>query len=171
MMARKDDPLSAREQDSFRIPMDAPDGGTIAEDDELEPEDVRRIVHTVRRRGRPALSKSGRRSPVMQVRVPPETRQRLQRLADAQGRKTSDVMPAALGDYLRKHPAYTARGDSRLEALVHPGKRVARTATGGSCLSACSTACADSGGSWAGWSAISPRAQAKNSAAERTGLS
>jgi len=105
MMARKDDPLSAREQDSFRIPMDAPDGGTIAEGDELDPEDVRRIVHTVRRRGRPALSKSGRRSPVMQVRVPPETRQRLQRLADEQGRKTSDVMRAALEDYLRKYPA------------------------------------------------------------------
>src|SRR5699024_90694 len=100
MMARKDGPLSAREQDSFRIPMDGPDGCTMVEDDELEPEDVRRIVQTVRRRWRAALSKSGRRSPVMQVRVPPETRQRLQRLADEQGRKTSDVMRAALEDYL-----------------------------------------------------------------------
>ena len=89
----------------YRIPLDVPDGGTVDEKDDLDQQDVDRIVEEVRRRGRPSLGRPGARSPVLQVRVSEPVHSELRRVAGAQGRTTSEILREALDEYLEKHPA------------------------------------------------------------------
>ncbi len=56
-----------------------------------------------RRRGRPSISGTGRRTPSLTVRVPQPTRDALERLARAQGKRLADVSREALDEYISRH--------------------------------------------------------------------
>lgn len=56
-----------------------------------------------RHRGRPSISGVGRRTPSLTVRVPQRTREGLERLAKAQGRRLADVSRDALAEYVASH--------------------------------------------------------------------
>lgn len=53
--------------------------------------------------GRPSLTAPGRRSPTLNLRVPAATRESLDRLAEQQGRRPSEVVRDALEEYLTRH--------------------------------------------------------------------
>lgn len=53
--------------------------------------------------GRPSLSGKREKSPSLTVRLPKTDRARLDRLAARQGRRASEVVRDALGEYLEKH--------------------------------------------------------------------
>ncbi|HEX7353852.1 MAG TPA: hypothetical protein VF288_03355 [Mycobacteriales bacterium] len=58
--------------------------------------------------GRPSIdpkARAGQHSPVRQVRLPVEVNEQLAALAEAQHRRPSDVIRAALADYLAAHTA------------------------------------------------------------------
>lgn len=58
--------------------------------------------------GRPSIdpkARAGQHSPVRQVRLPAEVNEQLAALAKAQHRRPSDVIRAALADYLATHTA------------------------------------------------------------------
>lgn len=53
--------------------------------------------------GRPSLSGAREPSPSLTIRLPQQERDRLDRLAATQGRKTSELVREALQDYLVRH--------------------------------------------------------------------
>jgi hypothetical protein len=53
--------------------------------------------------GRPSLSGARETSPSLTIRLPKQKRARLDGLAAAQGRRTSEVVREALEDYLARH--------------------------------------------------------------------
>ena len=53
--------------------------------------------------GRPSVSGGGRRTPSMTVRVAPQTREALEKLAEAQGKRPADVSREALDEYVSRH--------------------------------------------------------------------
>ncbi len=92
--------------------------GPIGPDVDLDREDVRladgrRLTETLaeeiaeralaRRRGRPSVSGGERRTPSLTVRVPQPTRDALERLAKAQGKRLADVSREALDEYVSRH--------------------------------------------------------------------
>lgn len=62
-----------------------------------------RVLKQTRRRGRPSVSEEATRTPNLTVRVPPEVRTALERIAEAQGRRMSDVSRDALVEYVERH--------------------------------------------------------------------
>ena len=56
-----------------------------------------------RRRGRPSVTGVGTRTPSLTVRVPPDVRATLERVAEAQGRRLADVSRDALAEYAARH--------------------------------------------------------------------
>ncbi|WP_341729770.1 ribbon-helix-helix protein, CopG family [Brooklawnia sp.] len=56
-----------------------------------------------RRGGRPSLSGGGKRSPALSLRVTQSDRDRLDAVAAAQGRRSSDVVRDALREYLDRY--------------------------------------------------------------------
>jgi len=56
-----------------------------------------------RHRGRPSVSGGGRRTPSLTVRVPQPTREALERLAKAQGKRLADISREALDEYISRH--------------------------------------------------------------------
>ena len=64
--------------------------------DELAEEIAERAM--ARHRGRPSVSGGGQRTPSMTVRVRTETREALERLAEAQGKRLADVSREALDE-------------------------------------------------------------------------
>ena len=92
--------------------------GPIGPDADLESEEVRladgrRLTEQLaediaeralaRHRGRPSVSGAGRHTPSLTVRVPQRTREALERLAKAQGRRVADVSRDALNEYVAHH--------------------------------------------------------------------
>ena len=55
------------------------------------------------RGGRPSLSSSGRHSPMLNLRVSEDTKAQLEHLAEASGRRQSDLVRDALAEYLERH--------------------------------------------------------------------
>ncbi len=64
-----------------------------------------------RHRGRPSVTGRPERTPNLTVRVDPGTREALEAIAEAQGRKLADVSRDALDEYVTRHPP--ARRSSR----------------------------------------------------------
>ncbi len=56
-----------------------------------------------RHRGRPSVSGGRRRTPSLTVRVPQPTREALEKLARAQGKRLADVSREALDEYVSRH--------------------------------------------------------------------
>ena len=56
-----------------------------------------------RRRGRPSVSGGGRTTPSLTVRVPQRTRDALEKLAKAQGKRLADISREALDEYVSRH--------------------------------------------------------------------
>ena len=56
-----------------------------------------------RHRGRPSVSGGSHRTPSLTVRVPQPTREALERLARAQGKRLADVSREALDEYVSRH--------------------------------------------------------------------
>jgi len=92
--------------------------GPIGPDVDLETEEIyladgRRLTERLaeeigeramaRHRGRPSVSGSGRRTPSLTVRVPQPTREALERLAKAQGKRLADISREALDEYISRH--------------------------------------------------------------------
>jgi hypothetical protein len=92
--------------------------GLIGADVDLSKEDVRlkegrRLTEHLadqiaeralaRRRGRPSITGAGKRTPSLTVRVPQPTRDALERLAKAQGKRLADVSREALDEYVSRH--------------------------------------------------------------------
>ena len=92
--------------------------GPIGPDVDLEVEDIRladgrRLTDELaeeiaeramaRHRGRPSVSGAGRRTPSMTVRVPAATRDALEALAKARGKRLADVSREALDEYVSRH--------------------------------------------------------------------
>lgn len=75
------------------------DGRRLTE--ELADEIAERAL--ARRRGRPSISDGGSHTPSLTVRVPQPTREALERLARAQGRRLADVSREALDEYVSRH--------------------------------------------------------------------
>lgn len=69
--------------------------------DQLAEEIAERAL--VRHRGRPSISGARRRTPSLTVRVPQRTREALEKLAEAQGRRLADVSRDALDEYVAHH--------------------------------------------------------------------
>lgn len=53
--------------------------------------------------GRPSLSGAEEKSPSLTIRLPKQDRARLEQVAAKQGRRASEVVREALGDYLTRH--------------------------------------------------------------------
>ena len=62
-----------------------------------------RVLTQARRRGRPSVSEVAVRTPNLTVRVPPDVRAVLERIAKAQGRRLADVSREALTEYAARH--------------------------------------------------------------------
>lgn len=62
-----------------------------------------RVLTQARRRGRPSVSEVAVRTPNLTVRVPPDVRAALERIAKAQGRRLADVSRDALTEYAARH--------------------------------------------------------------------
>ncbi|HVC68637.1 MAG TPA: hypothetical protein VNC61_00085 [Acidimicrobiales bacterium] len=92
--------------------------GPIGPDVDLETEEIyvadgRRLTEQLaegiaeralaRHRGRPSVSSGGRRTPSLTVRVPQPTREALEKLAKAQGKRLADVSRDALDEYISRH--------------------------------------------------------------------
>ncbi len=56
-----------------------------------------------RHRGRPSVSGGGTHTPSLTVRVPQPTREALERLAKAQGKRLADIGREALDEYVSRH--------------------------------------------------------------------
>jgi hypothetical protein len=56
-----------------------------------------------RRAGRPSLTAPGAHSPALNLRVSVDTKARLEAVAEAEGRRQSDVVREALEEYLTRH--------------------------------------------------------------------
>jgi hypothetical protein len=56
-----------------------------------------------RHRGRPSVSTGGQRTPSLTVRVPQPTREALEKLAKAQGKRLADISREALDEYISRH--------------------------------------------------------------------
>ena len=56
-----------------------------------------------RHRGRPSVSGGRRRTPSLTVRVPEPTREALEQLAKAQGKRLADISREALDEYVSRH--------------------------------------------------------------------
>lgn len=56
-----------------------------------------------RRSGRPSLTAPGARSPVLNLRVSQVTKDQLEHLAEASGRRQSDIVREALTEYFDRH--------------------------------------------------------------------
>jgi hypothetical protein len=69
--------------------------------DELAEEIAGRAL--ARHRGRPSVSGGGRRTRSLSIRVPQPTRDALERLAKAQGKRLADVGREALDEYVSHH--------------------------------------------------------------------
>lgn len=84
-------------------PVTLPDGTVL--DGDAADEYAERVKDNIRRRnlvpGGKSLSGGGKHSPVLQVRLPEETRKRLHELAEEQGVSDSKVARAAIEAYLR----------------------------------------------------------------------
>lgn len=61
-----------------------------------------------RQGGRPSLTAPGTHSPVLNLRVSLATKEQLERLAEASGRRQSDLVREALTEYLDRHGASRA---------------------------------------------------------------
>jgi len=92
--------------------------GSIGPDVDLDAEEIyladgRRLTEQLaeeisertlaRHRGRPSVSGGSRRTPSLTVRVPQPTREALERLAEAQGKRLADVSREALDEYISRH--------------------------------------------------------------------
>lgn len=92
--------------------------GPIGPDVDLEAEEVfladgRRLTEELaaeiaeralaRHPGRPSVSGDGQRTPSLTVRVPQATREALETLAKAQGRRLADISREALDEYVSRH--------------------------------------------------------------------
>jgi hypothetical protein len=92
--------------------------GPIGPDVDLEVDEVRladgrRLTDNIaeqiatralaRHRGRPSVTGGQQRTPSLTVRVPRPTREALEKLAKAQGRRLSDVSREALDEYVSRH--------------------------------------------------------------------
>lgn len=62
-----------------------------------------RVLTQARRRGRPSVSEVAVRTPNLTVRVPPDVRAELERIAQAQGRRLADVSRDAFTEYAARH--------------------------------------------------------------------
>lgn len=97
-----------------RIPIETPTGPDI----DLDTTDVRlpdgtRLTNQLaeaiatdaarRRRGRPTVTGAKEHTPNLTVRVAPDVRRALERIAQAQGRRLADVSRDALEEYARSH--------------------------------------------------------------------
>jgi hypothetical protein len=69
--------------------------------DELAEEIAERAI--ARYRGRPSVSGARRRTPSLTVRVPEPTRQALEQLAKAQGKRLADISREAFDEYVSRH--------------------------------------------------------------------
>lgn len=84
---------------------------------------------TEARRGRPSVSGGAVRTPNLTIRVPMALRVRLQKIADAQGRRVADVGRDALADYAKRHAvAETGTGTHKSVAKAAPAKAPAKKA-------------------------------------------
>jgi hypothetical protein len=63
----------------------------------------KRVLTKARGRGRPSVSDVAVRTPNLTVRVPPDVRAALERIAKAQGRRLADVSRDALAEYAARH--------------------------------------------------------------------
>jgi hypothetical protein len=79
--------------------MPAADGRRLTED--LAAEIAERAL--ARHRGRPSVSGGSARTPSLTVRVPTQIQAALKSIADAQGRRVSDVSREALEEYVERH--------------------------------------------------------------------
>jgi len=92
--------------------------GPIGPDVDLEAEEVyvadgRRLTDQLageiaeralaRHRGRPSVSGGGRRTPSLTVRVPQPTREALEKMAKAQGKRLAEISREALDEYISRH--------------------------------------------------------------------
>jgi hypothetical protein len=92
--------------------------GAIGPDVDLDTEEVRLVDGTrlteqvaeelaqralARHRGRPSVTGEKARTPSLTVRVRPETRTALERLARARGKRLADVSREALDEYVSRH--------------------------------------------------------------------
>jgi hypothetical protein len=92
--------------------------GPIGPDVDLETEEIygadgRRLTEEVakeiagraltRHRGRPSVSGGARRTPSLTVRVPQPTREALEKLAKARGKRLADISREALDEYISRH--------------------------------------------------------------------
>jgi hypothetical protein len=92
--------------------------GPIGPDVDLETEEIyvadgRRLTQQLaqeiaeralaRHRGRPSVTGGGRRTPSLTVRVPQPTREALEKLAKAQGKRLADISREALDEYISRH--------------------------------------------------------------------
>jgi hypothetical protein len=77
----------------------AADGRRLTE--ELAQEIAERALE--RHRGRPSVSGGGQRTPSLTVRIPQPTRDALERLAKARGKRLADVSREALDEYVAHH--------------------------------------------------------------------
>lgn len=71
--------------------------------DRLTEQRAAKLADRLERGGRPSLSGPGRHSPSVTLRLPEQTKGRLDRLARSQGRRRSDVIRAAVDEYLDRH--------------------------------------------------------------------
>jgi hypothetical protein len=82
--------------------------------EEVHTEDSRRLTEKLaqhvaeeamaRHRGRPSVTGRQERTPNLTVRVAAETRDALEAIAHAQGRRLADVSRDALDEYVQRHP-------------------------------------------------------------------
>lgn len=92
--------------------------GPIGDDVDLQREEIRlaggqRLTEDLaeeiadralaRHRGRPSVSAGGKRTPSLTLRVPQPTRDALEKLAKAQGKRLADVSREALDEYISRH--------------------------------------------------------------------
>ena len=76
---------------------------TVDDAHDLSDDDIAQLVDNGRRAwggGRPSLTAPGRHSPALNIRVPEETKHRLEQAAATQGRRQSDIVREALDVYL-----------------------------------------------------------------------
>lgn len=61
------------------------------------------LAERAARGGRPSLSGPGRQSPSISLRLPEHTKDRLDDLARAEGRRQSEIIRTAVDEYLERH--------------------------------------------------------------------
>ncbi|MDR2620681.1 MAG: ribbon-helix-helix domain-containing protein [Propionibacteriaceae bacterium] len=92
--------MSAEEASAMLETMTAADFPTVSAADDVFEDTLADYIAAARKAGRPSLTAPGRRSPVLNLVLPEQTKTMLDTLAQQRGRKPSDVAREALNDYL-----------------------------------------------------------------------